>query len=406
MNEELCTPRSQLAEYASAPSASRGRRYNESEDPRRSVYQRDCDRIVHSAAFRRLMHKTQVFIAPFRDHFRTRLTHTIEVTRVARSLAGNLRLNPHLAEAIALAHDLGHPPFGHAGEDKLKCLMTHYGGFEHNAQAIRIVTRFEQSYIDFKGLNLSWETLEGIVKHNGPIVGNPAYAFRELDAGMKLRLNTYGSAEAQVAAIADDIAYNCHDLQDGLRADCFKQSEIAGLSLVGDAVEEIRQTREAKCTSEIAHAAIRKLFGRLVNDVLDTSWATIENAGLRSPDDVREFSGPVVAFSCQVKNGLDEIRTFLFDRMYRSDSMIRVRELAKGFVDDLFQYYMEDSDRLPENWRPEEGKRGDDTACARCAADYISGMTDWYAIRKHNDITHGKDRDRYPELTYGGDLNS
>ena len=406
MNGELGTPWPRLAEYASAPSASIGRRFEEPEDPRRSVYQRDCDRIVHSAAFRRLMHKTQVFIAPFRDHFRTRLTHTIEVARVARSLAENLSLNPHLAEAVALAHDLGHPPFGHAGEDKLKCLMKDYGGFEHNAQAIRIVTRFEQSYIDFKGLNLSWETLEGIVKHNGPILGNPAYAVGELDADMNLRLDTYGSAEAQIATISDDIAYNCHDLQDGLRADCFKQSEIAALPLVGDAFEEVIQTHESKCKSEIAHAALRKLFDRLVNDVLDTSGAAIENAGLRRPDDVREFSGPVVAFSCEVKNGLDEIRKFLFSRMYRSDSMKRVRKLAKGFVGDLFRYYMEDSDRLPENWRPEESQRGDKAARARCAADYISGMTDWYAIRKHNEITRGKDRDFYSELIYGGDLNS
>ena len=406
MNGELGTPRSRLAEYASASSASRGRLYEEPADPRRSVYQRDCDRIVHSAAFRRLMHKTQVFIAPFRDHFRTRLTHTIEVTRVARSLAENLSLNPNLAEAVALAHDLGHPPFGHAGEDKLESLMKPYGGFEHNAQAIRIVTRFEHSYIDFKGLNLSWETLEGIIKHNGPILENPAYAVGELDADMKLCLDTYGSAEAQVAAISDDIAYNCHDLQDGLRADCFKQSEIAALPLVGDAFEEVIQTHESKCKSEIAHAALRKLFDRLVNDVLDTSGAAIENAGLRRPDDVREFSGPVVAFSCEVKNGLDEIRKFLFSRMYRSDSMKRVRKLAKGFVGDLFRYYMEDSDRLPENWRPEESQRGDKAARARCAADYISGMTDWYAIRKHNEITRGKDRDFYSELIYGGDLNS
>ena len=406
MNEELSPPRSRLAEYASAPSASKGRRYEEPEDPRRSIYQRDCDRIVHSAAFRRLMHKTQVFIAPFRDHFRTRLTHTIEVTRVARSLAENLSLNPHLAEAIALAHDLGHPPFGHAGEDKLECLMKPYGGFEHNAQAIRIVTRFAQSYIDFKGLNLSWETLEGIVKHNGPILGSPAYAVSELDADMKLRLDTYGSAEAQVAAISDDIAYNCHDLQDGLRADCFKQSEIAALPLVGGAFEKVMQTHESKCSSEIAHAALRKLFDKLVNDVLDTSWAAIERAGLRSPDDVREFSGPVIAFSSEAKSGLDEIRRFLFDRMYRSGSMERVREWAKGFVDDLFQYYMEDIDRLPENWRPEQSKQEDAAARARCVADYISGMTDWYAIRKHNEVTQGKDRDRYPELTYGGDLDS
>lgn len=406
MNEELSTPQSRLAEYASVPSASKGRRYEETEDPRRSIYQRDCDRIVHSAAFRRLMHKTQVFIAPYRDHFRTRLTHTIEVTRVARSLAENLTLNPHLAEAIALAHDLGHPPFGHAGEDKLKCLMKDYGGFEHNAQAISIVTGFEQSYIDFKGLNLSWETLEGIVKHNGPISGNPSYAVSELDADMKLRLDTYGSAEAQVAAISDDIAYNCHDLQDGLRADCFKQSEIAALSLVGEAFEDVSQTHGSTCTSEIAHAALRKLFDRLVNDVLNTSCAIIENAGLRCPDDVREFSGPVVAFSCPVKNGLDEIREFLFDRMYRSNSMIRIRDLAKGFVADLFQYYMEDSDRLPENWRPEGSKRGDKTTRARCVADYISGMTDGYAMRKHKEITGGKYRDLYSEVIYGGDLNS
>ena len=406
MNEELSTPQSRLAEYASVPSASKGRRYKETEDPRRSIYQRDCDRIVHSAAFRRLMHKTQVFIAPYREHFRTRLTHTIEVTRVARSLAENLTLNPHLAEAIALAHDLGHPPFGHAGEDKLESLMKPYGGFEHNAQAIRIVTRFEQSYIDFKGLNLSWETLEGIVKHNGPISGNPSYAVSELDADMKLRLDTYGSAEAQVAAISDDIAYNCHDLQDGLRADCFKQSEIAALSLVGEAFEDVSQTHGSKCTSEIAHAALRKLFDRLVNDVLDTSWAIIENSGLRCPNDVRELPGPVVAFSCDVKAGLDEIREFLFRRMYRSDSMIRIRDLAKGFVADLFQYYMEDSDRLPENWRPEGSKRGDKTACARCVTDYISGMTDGYAMRKHKEITDGKYCDLYTEVIYGGDLIS
>lgn len=406
MNEEPSTPRSRLAEYASAPCASNGRLFKEAEDPRRSIYQRDCDRIVHSAAFRRLMHKTQVFVAPFGDHFRTRLTHTIEVTRVARSLASNLGLNSHLTEAIALAHDLGHPPFGHAGEDKLESLMESYDGFEHNAQAIRIVTRFQHGYIKFKGLNLSWETLEGIVKHNGPILETPAYAIGELDADINLRLDTYGSAEAQVAAISDDIAYNCHDLQDGLRAGCFEQSAIAELSLVGDAFDEVGHAHGSKCESEVAHAALRKLFARLVNDVLDTSWAIIENAGLQRPNDVRDFSGPVVAFSCEVKNGLDEIRDFLFSRMYRSDSMIKVRTSAKRFIGDLFQYYMEDTDRLPENWRPAEDERADETSCARCVADYISGMTDWYAIRNHNQITQGKSRDVYRELTYGGDLNS
>ena len=381
------------ADYASDPDSVRGRRVAEEESAFRSCFQRDRDRIIHSSAFRRLKHKTQVFVEHEGDFYRTRLTHSIEVAQVARTICGALGLNTDLTEAVALAHDLGHTPFGHTGEDALHALMAPYGGFDHNAQTIRIVTSLERHYADFDGLNLTWETLEGIAKHNGPVTGDLPYALAEYDALHDLELHTHASAEAQVAALADDIAYNNHDLHDGLRAGLFTEERIAALPIVGPAYAEVDARYPRLDPYRRRHEALRRVFGAMVGDVIDTSRAALAAAGCKGAQQIRDLGRPVIAFSDQMQQDIRAIRAFLFEHMYRAPSVMEQRARVTKVVEDLFPLYLSQPDLLPRRWLPDIDRAEDDTALARLVADYIAGMTDRFALQQHGrlmgvDILH------------------
>ena len=376
-----------LAPYACDPAKSRGRLYPEEESAFRSAFQRDRDRIIHSSAFRRLMHKTQVFVVHEGDSFRTRLTHSIEVAQVARTIAGVLGLNGELTEAVALAHDLGHTPFGHTGEDALAELMAPYGGFDHNAQAIRIVTRLERHYAEFDGLNLTWETLEGIAKHNGPVTGPLPYALAEYNARHDLELDTHASAEAQVAALADDIAYNHHDLHDGLRAGLFTEEELAELPIVRDCFAEVDAAYPGLEPNRRRHEALRRFFGEMVADVIGEARAVLDEAAPDSAEAVRALGRPVARFSDPIRAHLSEFRSFLFKRMYRAPSVVAMREQVTQVVRELFPIYLEDTALLPAKWRNDVAAATDDTALARIVADYIAGMTDRFAMLEHARLT-------------------
>ncbi|CAG0909598.1 unnamed protein product [Cyprideis torosa] len=306
--------------FACHPQQSGARLYPEDESAFRSCFQRDRDRIIHASAFRRLKHKTQVFVEHEGDFFRTRLTHTIEVAQVARTVAGALGLDPDLTEAVALAHDLGHTPFGHTGEDTLDALMKPYGGFDHNAQTVRIVTRLERHYAEFDGLNLTWDSLEGIAKHNGPVSDPIPYALAEYNALQDLELYTYASAEAQVAALSDDIAYNNHDLHDGLRAGLFTEDAIRALPIVGPAYAEVDRVYPGLDPYRRRHEALRRVFGAMVEDLIETSLLTLKGAGCASARDVRMLGRPVVRFSETMQEAIQTIRAFLFSNMYRANS--------------------------------------------------------------------------------------
>ncbi|WP_422050266.1 deoxyguanosinetriphosphate triphosphohydrolase [Shimia sp.] len=371
------------APYASDPAHARGRRIPEEESSFRSCFQRDRDRIIHASAFRRLKHKTQVFVEHEGDYFRTRLTHSIEVAQVARTIAGALGLNQEITEAIALAHDLGHTPFGHTGEDALDALMQPYGGFDHNAQAVRIVTSLERHYADFDGLNLTWETLEGIAKHNGPVVGDLPYALADYNAVHDLELHTHASAEAQVAALADDVAYNNHDLHDGLRAGLFTEEEICALPIVGDAFADVDRTYPGLEAIRRRHEALRRVFGVMVSDVIATSRAALEEVGAQSVEELRGCGRPVVQFSSALWADLKEIRAFLFSRMYRAPSVVKMRKEVTIVVEELFPLFLKQPDLLPARWHDDLRRCGDETAVARMVSDYISGMTDRYALQQH-----------------------
>lgn len=369
--------------YASDPRATRGRKFVEEESAFRSCFQRDRDRIIHSSAFRRLKHKTQVFVEHEGDYFRTRLTHSIEVAQVARTISGALGLNQELTEAVALAHDLGHTPFGHTGEDALHALMAPYGGFDHNAQAIKIVTSLERHYADFDGLNLTWETLEGIAKHNGPVLGEIPYALADYNNVFDLELHTHASAEAQVAALADDIAYNNHDLQDGLRAGLFTEADIAHLPIVGPCFAEVDQLYPGLERNRRKHEALRRVFGVMVGDVIDTSRRLLAGCNATSAQDVRDYGAPVIAFSEEVWAQIVEIKQFLFKKMYRAPSVVEKRVQVTKVVESLFPLFMEDKHLLPERWHNNIERLNDDTAIARMVSDYIAGMTDRYALNEY-----------------------
>lgn len=372
------------ASFASDPMASKGRRVWEEESTFRSCFQRDRDRIIHASAFRRLKHKTQVFVEHEGDYYRTRLTHSIEVAQVARTIAGALGLNGELTEAVALAHDLGHTPFGHTGEDALHALMAPYGGFDHNAQAIKIVTSLERHYAEFDGLNLTWETLEGIAKHNGPVIGDLPHALADYNALHDLELHTHASAEAQVAALSDDIAYNNHDLHDGLRAQLFTEIEIAELPLVGEAYARVDQLYPATDPYRRRHEALRRVFGVMVSDVIETSATLLSDAGATNAADIRHLGRPVIRFSDQMWRDLRAIRHFLFQRMYRAPSVMQKRSEVTQVVEDLFPLFLENPDLLPRHWaRQIDEAAQDPTALARMVADYIAGMTDRYALQEH-----------------------
>lgn len=370
------------ASYACDPTHARGRRWPEEEMSFRSCFQRDRDRIIHASAFRRLKHKTQVFVEHEGDYYRTRLTHSIEVAQVARTIAGALGLNDELTEAVALAHDLGHPPFGHTGEDALQLLMAPYGGFDHNAQAIKIVTKLECHYADFDGLNLTWECLEGIAKHNGPVVGDLPFALADYNTEHDLELGTHASGEAQVAALSDDIAYNNHDLHDGLRAGVFAEGDLMDLPIVGAAYAEVDERYPGLEPSRRTHEALRRVFGVMVSDVVATSRVALQASGATSAADIRHLGRPVIRFSDEIWADLQHIRRFLFQNMYRAPSVMKKREEVTVVVNDLFPLFLCQPDLLPDGWLCNVDA-SDQTALARSVSDYISGMTDRYALQEH-----------------------
>jgi len=390
--------------YAADPAKSRGRRYPELLSASRNDFRRDCDRIIHSAAFRRLAHKTQVFVYHEGDHFRTRLTHTLEVVQIARSLARSLGLDEDLAEGAALAHDLGHSPFGHAGERALDTCLRGNGGFDHNAQALRIVTALEHRYAQFDGLNLTWETLEGLVKHNGPLtdhIGKPTgrYAEQGVPAPIlaysriqDLELWSYASAEAQAAALADDIAYDAHDIDDGLRANLFTLDDLAAVPIVAAIVAEIDKAHSGLDASRRAHETVRRIITRMIEDVIVESSRCIGALKPCSSADVRNASTSVVAFSPAMAKADTDIKGFLYPRMYRAARVMHVMEDAEKIVRDLFNHYAANPDNLPAEWR--DGlDLSDVSARARRVGDYIAGMTDRYAL-----IEHQKHFSSTPEL--------
>ncbi|MGB0497955.1 MAG: deoxyguanosinetriphosphate triphosphohydrolase [Rubricella sp.] len=376
------------APYACDPGASRGRLHPEEESTHRTPFQRDRDRIIHCSAFRRLKHKTQVFVEHEGDYFRTRLTHSIEVAQVARTIARTLGLNEDLTEAVALAHDLGHTPFGHTGEDALHALMAPHGGFDHNAQAIRIVTDLERHYADWDGLNLTWDTLEGIAKHNGPLLapdgsGDLHFQLADYNARHDLELHTHASAEAQVAAISDDIAYNNHDLQDGLRAGLFTDADIAELPIVGPAFAEVDRPYPGLDPDRRRHEALRRVFGVMVEDVLAESRRLLAESGARSVDGIRALPAPVIRFSPGMWENLTTLREFFFGHMYRHWSVRRMRRKAARVVTELFEDFMDDPGMLPDDWREACVHARGQTAQARIVSDYIAGMTDRFALAEH-----------------------
>ena len=378
-----------LAPFACHPDASRGRLFAERVSSFRSPFQRDRDRIIHSSAFRRLKHKTQVFVEHEGDYYRTRLTHTIEVAQVARTIAGVLGLNTDLAEAVALAHDLGHTPFGHTGEDAMEVLMAPYGGFDHNAQSLRIVTSLERHYADFDGLNLTWETLEGIAKHNGPLRGPNAdekhagplpHALAEVQAGWDLELESHASAEAQVAAIADDVAYSHHDLHDGLRSGLFTEADLMELPVTGPAFAEVDALYPGLDAMRRRHEALRRVFGRMVEDVIAVAQNRLTAAQPRSVDDIRAMGTTVIRFSKPLYQELKAIRSFLFHRMYRAPSVMAERARVTQVVNGLFPLFMAQPDLLPDEWARDVAAAADETALARIVCDYVAGMTDRFAL--------------------------
>lgn len=375
--------------YASDPAGARPRLHAEGESAFRSCYQRDRDRIIHSSAFRRLKHKTQVFVEHEGDYFRTRLTHSIEVAQVARTIAGALGLNVELTEAVALAHDLGHTPFGHTGEDALDRLMSPYGGFDHNAQAIRIVTSLERHYAEFDGLNLTWDTLEGIAKHNGPVTGDLPYALADYNAQHDLELHSYASAEAQVAALADDVAYNNHDLHDGLRAKLFTEQDIAELPVVRDCYREVDAKYPGLDAYRRRHEALRRVFGMMVTDVIETSHAILQEAAPPDPQAVRNLGGAVIRFSDRMWEDLKVIRSFLFTRMYRAPKVVEMRSRVTKVVEDLFAFYVSHPELLPKRWHQDVADAPNHTVLARLVSDYIAGMTDRFALEAHARLLGG-----------------
>ena len=378
-----------LAVYACRPDQSRGRVYEEKQSKHRTAFQRDRDRIIHASAFRRLKYKTQVFVYDEGDHYRTRLTHTLEVAQITRSIARDLMVNEDLAEGIALAHDLGHTPFAHIGEEYLSKCMEPYGGFEHNDQSLRVLTTLERKYPRWNGLNLTWETLEGVVKHNGPHKiepEGPDIAVRELQEQMDLELDSHASVEAQVAALSDDIAYNNHDVEDGLRAHLFTMNDLEDISLLGRVIHDVREEYGDLDKRYLVQETIRQMIGSMVEDVLTESESRLKDLKPQSADDIRAAGRQMVAFSDGMRKDVDELRAFLFDRMYRHYSINRIHLKVERIVTDLFTAFTKNYTVLPDNWQArvrEAGGVDNELIRARIVADYIAGMTDRYAIREH-----------------------
>jgi dGTPase len=376
-----------LAPYASKPEETRGRLHPEPEHSIRSPFQRDRDRIIHSTAFRRLIHKTQVFVYHEGDHYRTRLTHSLEVAQIARTISRALSLDEDLAETLALAHDLGHTPFGHAGEDALNAAMADFGGFSHNDHTLRILTRLERRYAKFDGLNLTWESLEGTVKHNGPLrapgIDRPLPpTIAEYDSRHPLALDQFPGAEAQVAALADDIAYNNHDIDDGLRAGLFSIADLANVPLVGPVFRGVAARYPGIEDSRLIHEAIRRLIDRMVRDLIVETQSCLAASKVKSADGVRALGTPVVAFSAEMRDNDRALKAFLYERMYRHCRVTQMSQKAHRVVHDLFALYLAEPQSLPSEWgRLAAGPN--DPQTARVAADYLAGMTDRFALEEH-----------------------
>jgi dGTPase len=371
-----------LAPFACRPETSRGRLFNEPESATRSPFQRDRDRIIHSGAFRKLQYKTQVFVYHEGDYYRTRLTHSLEVAQIARSVARALALDEDLAEAVALAHDLGHTPFGHAGEDALAAAMVDLGGFNHNEQTFRILASLEHRYAGFDGLNLTWEALEGVAKHNGP-VSNPRPSLLAFCDDFDLELDSYASAEAQVAALADDIAYVNHDLDDGLRAGLFELDELMQLPLTGEVFAEVAKSYPGLEQGRLVHEAVRRLINHMVNDLLAETRRRLAAAQPDSPEAVRALGRPVVAFSEAMRQNATALREFLFRRMYRHYRVNRITSKARRVLRQLYEVYLDEPNCLPPEWHERVRAAPDRVAAARIVADYVAGMTDRYALESH-----------------------
>ncbi len=378
------------ARYATRPEQSRGRFHVEAESPTRTAYQRDRDRIIHSSAFRRLKHKTQVFVQHEGDYYRTRLTHSLEVAQIARSIARYLALDEDLAEAVSLAHDLGHTPFGHAGEDALREATRDFGGFDHNAHALKLVTQLEHRYADFDGLNLTWETLEGLVKHNGPITGSdkpipgPITSFNRR---WTLEIGSWPGLEAQIAALADDIAYVNHDIDDGLRAGLFKSSDLVEAPLAGPFIAEVLarygEIEQARLVGEI----VRRLMSVMVQDLLEETGARLAAAKPASAAEIRARSSAIGAFSEPMAAGIRNLKAWLFTHMYRHPRVTGSMDQAKQVVTALFEALSGDPGLLPADWAGACGAPRD-AATASVVRDYIAGMTDSYALREYTRIFH------------------
>ena len=386
--EPVCTERPALKPYACRSSESRGRQYPEAQSKTRGAFQRDRDRIIHSSAFRRLAYKTQVFVNHEGDFFRTRLTHSLEVSQIARSVCRSLGLNEDLGETLALAHDLGHPPFGHAGEDALQEMMAPFGGFDHNAQSLRVVTKLEARYANYDGLNLTWETLEGVVKHNGPLlninrdVSDLPRGILDYDQHLGLELSGHASAEAQVAAIADDIAYNNHDIDDGLRAGLFSINDVLDVPFVGPLFFDVQKEYPDLDESRTIHEAVRRMIGVMVDDLLGETQRRIDALAPASAGDIRAHSKPVAVFSDDMREHDAALKAFLFENMYRHYQLNRMTSKARRVVKDLFQLLLSEPGCLPTDWRKRAGAPGSQET-AELVCDYIAGLTDRYALDEH-----------------------
>jgi dGTPase len=381
--------------YACDPDRSRGRLFQEPPSRTRSPFRRDCDRVIHSTAFRRLKHKTQVFVFHEGDHYRTRLTHTLEVAQIARALARQLGLDEDLTETLALAHDLGHPPFGHAGERALDACLRDHGGFDHNAQTLRVVTSLEHRYPDFEGLNLTWESLEGIVKHNGPLMardGRPVGRYREhgvpvgiaqFVAAYDLELSSFASLEAQVAAIADDIAYDAHDIDDGLRAGLFGIEDLKQIPLIAAMTAEIDAHYPDLDESRRGAELVRELISHLIGAVILEAHRGLERIRPSSADDVRRQSEALIVFPEETRQAEAAIKAFLKIRMYRHERVMRVMRDAEHLVSDLFARYQTDPATLPAEWLSPDNRSEGDAERSRRIGNFIAGMTDRFALTEH-----------------------
>jgi dGTPase len=369
---------------AADPSRSRGRAHPEDNSgPRgpRDIFQRDRDPIVHSVPFRRLRHKTQVFVAPDGDHYRVRLTHSLEVAQIGRTIARALGLNEDLTETLCLSHDLGHPPFGHAGEDVLSAALSDAGGFDHNAHSIRLVTRLETPYPVFDGLNLSWEALEGLAKHNGP-VAEPGWALTEANAAFDLELDSWASLEAQVAAIADDIAYDNHDIDDGLRAGLIDLDELLQVPFVRRHWAAIGQRHARLSADKMQRELVRDMIGTMVGDVLAETRRRVDESAVETIDDVRAAGRPLSGFSPELDDEEAALKRFLYARLYNAPELLAVRDEAQRIVANLAAAYRDDPLLLPPEWRIEN----DETLRLRTIGDFIAGMTDRFAIARHREL--------------------